>query len=289
MKPFPRNNTGQHVRVAGRDIWVSQIGEGPALLLLHGGGPGATGAPNFVRNIPELAQHFRLIVPDLPGYGRSSKGIDRADPFGDLAGAMLGLLDAIGIEKTHALGNSLGGACALRFALEQADRIDRMVLLGPGGIDTTQHPPTEGLIRLVGYYGGEGPTREKIATFMREYLVFDGSAIGDDVVEARFAASIDPQIIANPPLVPPKDLSAALRLDLTKDPRLSTLATPTLVFWGMEDRVNRPSGAQSLQQRMPNCDLYLFSRTGHWVQWERAAEFNAATIAFLLQSATART
>ena len=77
-------------------------------------------------------------------------------------------------------------------------------------------------------------------------------------------------------------------LDLTRDARLKTLMTPTLVFWGIEDRVNRPAGAHSLQQQMPNCDVYLFSRTGHWVQWERAAEFNAATIAFLSQSVSAR-
>jgi 4,5:9,10-diseco-3-hydroxy-5,9,17-trioxoandrosta-1(10),2-diene-4-oate hydrolase len=288
MKPSQIEYVGQHVEVAGRNIWVSQIGDGPALLLLHGGGPGASGAPNFVRNIPELAKNFRLIVPDLPGYGRSTKGIDRADPFGDLASAMLGLLDVLSVQKAHALGNSLGGACALRMALEKPERMDRLVLLGPGGIDTTQHPPTEGLIRLVSYYAGEGPSRENLATFLREYLVFDGSAISDAVVDERFAASIDPEIIANPPLVPPKDLSTALRLDLTKDPRLAALATPTLVFWGMEDRVNRPSGARSLQERMPNCDLYLFSRTGHWVQWERASEFNAATIAFLSQSVSAR-
>src|SRR6201993_1076279 len=159
MKPFPLKDMGQHVQVAGRTIWATQLGEGPALLLLHGGGPGAAGASNFVRNIPELAKHFRLIVPDLPDYGRSTKGIDRADPFGDLAGAMLGLLDALGIDKVHALGNSLGGACALRMALERPERVDRLVLLGPGGIDTTQSPPTEGLKLLLGYYAGEGPTR----------------------------------------------------------------------------------------------------------------------------------
>jgi len=183
----------------------------------------------------------------------------------------------------HALGNSLGGACALRLALERQERVERLVLLGPGGIDTTQQPPTEGLKHLLGYYAGEGPTREKIATFLRDYLVFDGSAVTEAVIEDRFAASVDPEIIANPPLAVPKDLSKALPLDLAKDARLTTLATPTLVFWGMEDRVNRPSGARSLQGRMSNCDVYLFSRTGHWVQWERAAEFNAATIAFLSQ------
>jgi 4,5:9,10-diseco-3-hydroxy-5,9,17-trioxoandrosta-1(10),2-diene-4-oate hydrolase len=290
MEPFPFKelDQGKHVPVARRRIWVTEVGEGPALLLLHGGGPGATGASNFTRNIPALARHFRLILPDLPGYGQSTKGIDPADPFGDLAGAMLGLLDALGIDKVHTLGNSLGGACALRLALERPERVDRMVLLGPGGIDTTQYPPSDGLKHLLGYYDGEGPTREKVATFLRDYLVFDGSAISEAVIDERFAASVDPETIANPPLQPPKDLSNALVLDLARDARLATLATPTLVFWGMEDRVNGPNGARSLQEQMPNCDLYLFSRTGHWVQWERAAEFNAATIAFLSQSASAR-
>src|SRR5271165_2810347 len=75
---------GRIVRAAGRDIFVVEVGEGPPLLMLHGGGPGATGAANFVRNIPALAERFRLIVPDMPGYGRSTKGLDRRDPFGDL-------------------------------------------------------------------------------------------------------------------------------------------------------------------------------------------------------------
>ena len=116
---------GRIIRAAGRDIFVVEVGEGPPLLMLHGGGPGATGAANFVRNIPALAERFRLIVPDMPGYGRSTKGLDRKDPFGDLAGAMLGLMDALGVARAHALGNSLGGACALRMALEQPARVDR--------------------------------------------------------------------------------------------------------------------------------------------------------------------
>jgi 4,5:9,10-diseco-3-hydroxy-5,9,17-trioxoandrosta-1(10),2-diene-4-oate hydrolase len=277
------------IQAGGREIFVTELGEGPPLLMLHGGGPGATGMSNFSRNIPTLANRFRVIAPDMPGYGRSSKGLDRKDPFGELARAMLGLLDALGVEKAHLLGNSLGGACALRMALEAPERTDRLVLLGPGGIDTSRRPPTEGLLHLMDYYSGEGPTREKFEEFLRKDLVFDGAALPDALIAARYAASIDPAVVANPPLVRPKDLSNARALDLTLDPRLSGLQTPTLVLWGVEDRVNPASGGRSLQERMPNCDLYLFSRTGHWVQWERAAQFNAATIAFLSQSQGSRT
>ncbi len=275
--------SGRIVRAAGRDIFVVEAGEGPPLLMLHGGGPGASGMSNFSRNIPTLAGRFRVIAPDMPGYGRSSKGLDRKDPFGELAQAMLGLLDALAVEKAHLLGNSLGGSCALRLALEAPERADRLVLLGPGGIDTGRRPPTEGLLHLLDYYSGEGPTREKFEQFLRNDLVFDGAALPDALIATRYAASIDPEVVANPPLVRPKDLSDARALDLTLDPRLSGLQTPTLVLWGVEDRVNPASGGRSLQERMPNCDLYLFSRTGHWVQWERAAQFNAATIAFLSQ------
>jgi len=262
---------------AGR-IFARVGGKGPPLMLLHGY---AQTNVMWHRTAGELAKRFKLVLPDLPGYGASTKRIDRTDPFGDLAGAMFGVLDALEIERAHLLGNSLGGACALRMALERPERIDRLVLLGPGGIDTTRKAPTEGLKHLLGYYLGEGPTRAKLATFLREYLVFEGDAIGEEIIDERFASSVDPETIANPPLLPPKDLSGAHVLDLTRDRRLAVLQHPTLVLWGMEDRVNRPSGARSLQRRLPNCDLYLFSRTGHWVQWERPAEFNAAAIAFL--------
>ena len=128
VEPAP----GRIVRAAGRDIFVAEVGEGPPLLMLHGGGPGATGVANFVRNIPALAERFRLIVPDMPGYGRSTKGLDRKDPFGDLAGAMLGLMDALGVARAHALGNSLGGACALRMALDQPARVDAVLWVRAG-------------------------------------------------------------------------------------------------------------------------------------------------------------
>ena len=173
----------------------------------------------------------------MPGFGRSTKGLDRKDPFGDLAGAMLALLDALGVERTHALGNSLGGACALRMALEAPERVDRLVLLGPGGIDTSRRPPTEGLLHLLDYYAGEGPTREKCETFLRQDLVFDGAALPDALIDARYEASLDPEVVAKPPLVAAEGLVGA-RLDLTLDPRLGALTNPTLVLWGVEDRVN---------------------------------------------------
>ena len=281
MSIAPASPSARTVALGNRQIHLHEFGAGPPVLMLHGGGPGASGLSNYARNIDALATRFRVLVPDLPGYGGSSKGVNSEDPFGDLAAAMLALLDALGIDRAHVVGNSLGGACALRMALEQPGCVDRLVLMGPGGIGISQAAPTEGLKRLLGYYAGEGPTLEKLRTFICEDLVFDGSRIPEAVLRERFEASIDPEVLASPPLRAPKDLEAFRRLDFLLDPRLPALAHRTLVLWGTADRVNPATGAMALQARMPACDAYLFSRTGHWVQWERADEFNAVVTAFL--------
>ncbi|MBY4715128.1 alpha/beta fold hydrolase [Burkholderia cepacia] len=281
ITPAMRQRT---VRVGMRRVFLSEAGEGPAVLMLHGGGPGASGLSNYARNIEALARHFRVLVPDMPGFGQSTKGVDRNDPFGDLADGMLGLLDALGIPNAHAVGNSLGGACALRMALEHPQKIGRLVLMGPGGVNTTRQVPAPGLKRLLNYYKGTGPSLEKITEFIRGDLVFDGSLVPQSMIEERFQASIDPAVVASPPLLGPKGIPKFSNIDFTRDRRLASVRNPTLVLWGVDDKVNRPSGAYALQKRMPNCDVYMFSNTGHWVQWERPNEFNAAVLTFLAQS-----
>lgn len=281
LERVPR--TESVVAVDHRQLFVTEAGSGDPVVLLHGGGPGATGASNYSRNIDVLADRFRVIVPDLPGYGQSSKDIDHTDPFGDLAYAIRGLLDELGIEKAHLVGNSYGGAAALRLALDRPDKVDRLILMGPGGVRTTRALPTKGLNALFDYYGGDGPSRAKLATFIRKYLVYDGAAVPDKLIDLRYEASIQPEVVANPPLRRPSpgDLRTLLRMDFTRDRRLAHLHTPTLVIWGAGDKVNRPAGGLSLARAMPNCDLYLAARTAHWVQWERPDLFNALALDFL--------
>ncbi|OJZ69895.1 2-hydroxy-6-ketonona-2,4-dienedioic acid hydrolase [Mycobacterium paraffinicum] len=272
------------VSVAGKPIFVSETGDGPAVVMLHGGGPGASGVSNYSRNIDALATHFRLIVPDMPGYGRSAKYVDHDDPFGYLADMTRGLLDELGIDTAHLVGNSYGGAAALRLALDTPHRVGKLVLMGPGGIGTTRGLPTAGLRSLLSYYGGDGPSRDKLATFIRTYLVYDGSSVPEDLIDLRYRASIDPEVIADPPLrrpSGPRALRTLWRMDLTRDSRLRRLTTPTLVLWGRDDKVNRPSGGPTLLNTLPNAELVMTSHTGHWMQWERAELFNRLAIEFL--------
>ncbi|MBF6435351.1 alpha/beta fold hydrolase [Nocardia cyriacigeorgica] len=274
-------------RVGDRDIYYTESGSGPVVVLLHGGGPGASGMSNYARNVASLAGRFRVIVADMPGYGRSTKRIDQSDPFGDLAAAVGGLLDVLDVPSAHLVGNSYGGAAALRLAMDRPEKVDRLILMGPGGVGTTRALPTKGLQTLLAYYGGAGPSREKLATFLREYLVYDASAITDDMIDRRYRDSIDPEVVANPPLRRPSGptaLRTLWRMDFTRDARLATVNHPTLVVWGEADQVNRPAGARMLAERMPNCDVYMAARTGHWVQWERADLFNELAAAFLGES-----
>jgi 4,5:9,10-diseco-3-hydroxy-5,9,17-trioxoandrosta-1(10),2-diene-4-oate hydrolase len=273
--------TEHTVTVDGRNIFFAEKGTGPAVVMLHGGGPGASGVSNYSRNIDALSKSYRVIVPDMPGYGRSAKYVTHSDPFGYLADAIRGLLDELGLRSAHLIGNSYGGAAALRLALDTPSRAGKLVLMGPGGIGTTRGLPTDGLKSLLSYYAGDGPSRKKLASFIRTFLVYDGPAVPDDLIDLRYQASIDPEVVANPPLQRPSGLRTLWRMDLTRDKRLRHLPNPTLVLWGRDDKVNRPSGGPLLLDLMPNAELVMTSHTGHWMQWERAELFNQLVAEFL--------
>lgn len=284
MSTMSENTATVSVGGADKQIFYTDTGTGPAVLLLHGGGPGASGLSNYSRNIDALARQYRIVVPDMPGYGRSTKGVDASDPFGYLANAIRGLLDHLQLPSAHLVGNSYGGSAALRLALDTPSRVGKLVLMGPGGIGTTRGLPTSGLQNLLSYYGGSGPSREKLAAFVRKYLVYDPATVSDDMIDARYQASIDPEVVASPPLRRPSGptaLRTLWRMDLTRDSRLSALPNPTLLLWGRDDKVNKPAGATYLLHTMPNAELVMTSHTGHWMQWERAELFNRLVTEFL--------
>ena len=277
--------TEHTVTVKGEPIFYAEAGQGPPVVMLHGGGPGASGVSNYSRNIDALAKNFRVIVPDMPGYGRSTKKPDHEDTYRYIGDMIRGLMDELNIDTAHLVGNSLGGASVLRLALDTPDRVGKLVLMGPAGIGTTRGLPTAGMNSLLNYYSGTGPSREKLTTFIRTYLVYDPNSVPDELIDLRYQASIDPEILANPILRRPNKPQAIWRSDLTRDSGLKDLQTPTLVLWGKDDKVNKPSGGPALLTTMPNAELVMTSQTGHWMQWERADLFNELVADFLRPTA----
>ncbi len=270
------------VEVDGFTWNIDDRGDGPAVVMCHGfPGLGYSYRHQFA---PLVDAGYRAVAPDMPGYGRSAKGVDQRDPFGYLADMIRGLLYELRIDTAHLVGNSYGGSAALRLALDTPDRVTKLVLMGPGGIGTTRGLPTAGLNSLLNYYGGDGPSRDKLEAFIRHYLVYDGASVPEELIDLRYQASIDPEVVADPPLRRPSGRSALRtlwRMDLTRDARLKDLQTPTLVLWGRDDKVNKPSGGPVLLDTLPNAHLVMTSRTGHWMQWERAGLFNELVTDFL--------
>jgi 4,5:9,10-diseco-3-hydroxy-5,9,17-trioxoandrosta-1(10),2-diene-4-oate hydrolase len=166
-------------------------GEGKPLVLLHGGGPGASAWSNFGRNIPVFAKHFRVIAPDQPGFGLSDKPTEHGQYFTHSADALKALLDELNVEKADLLGNSLGGGTAVRFALKYPDRAGRLVLMAPGGLglNVFAPDPTEGVKRLGAF--AMSPSKEALKAFLRT-LVFDQSLVTDELVDERFEAASQP-------------------------------------------------------------------------------------------------
>lgn len=268
-------STSKYAQANGLKIHYNEVGTGDALICLHGGGPGASGWSNYQRNVGPLSENFRVILPDLPGFGKSDKPEITGGRFAMYAKTVRDLMDEIGIEKASFIGNSMGGGTSLKFAMEYPDRAERIVAMGPaGGVSLFNPMPTEGIRYLMSYYAPPGPSKEKMERFLRT-IVYDQSRLNDELFEARYQSSIQPEL-----LNAPQSRSAQLE-DLWKD--LDKVPHKVLLIWGRDDRVVPMDGGIFMLQRLPDARLHVFSQCGHWAQWEKTDEFNALVKAFLTE------
>jgi len=254
----------------------------PAVVMLHGGGPGATGMSNFGRNVPVFAERFRTIVVDQPGFGKSLVDSVAGHYFTFAANALAELLDKLGVEQAHLVGNSLGGGTAFRFALDFPGRARRLVLMGPGGLSVNvfSPDPTEGVQRLMAYAAPPGPSPEKLAAFLRT-LVFDRSLITDELVAERFAAASSREALRGLAAMGASFMDPARAEQGLLWREAHRLTQPVLLIWGREDRVNPLDGALLALKQIRHAQLHVFGGCGHWAQLEKFEEFNRLAIGFL--------
>ena len=268
------------------DIAVAEAGEGPVLVMLHGGGPGASGVSNYHQNLPELTRHFRAVLPDQPGFGGSYRPTEEdldARSITEIAvGALFETLGQLGIERFHLLGNSLGGAAAIAMAQSPPQRVSGLVLMAPGGGWLPFGPtPTEGQKEMFRYDGGDGPSEKKMSNFIRT-MVFNHKQFGEDVVRARYEASLDPSHIEFY-----HRYNAAFAKRHGMDPLwrdLDKITAPTLLLWGRDDRTITLDGSQIMLKQIRNVQLHVFGNCGHWVQLERQRDFERLVTDFLSES-----
>lgn len=261
-------------RVSGDyEIAINETGpaDGPVVVFIHGSGPGASGQSNFRQNAQAFADAgFRVLLPDLIGYGQSSmpEGIDYTLTL--FTDTLFEALQASGIAKATLIGNSLGGGIAIQMALDHPEFVDRLILMAPGCIEEREvYFAMPGIASMVGSFGGpdfdENEQRRLITN-----LVHDPVHATDALVAERFAVA----------RTQPKDVIVRMRTP-NLQPRLGELKMPILIFWGSEERFMPLSGIDYFLKQCDDVRVVTFNKVGHWVQVERADEFNRYAVTFL--------
>ena len=275
-------STSRTAKAGSLTLHYHEAGEGPALVMLHGGGPGSSAWSNFGPNLPVFARQFRTLMVDQPGFGHSDKPEFDRQYFTYSADSLAALLDELGIERVHLLGNSLGGGTAVRFALNYPDRTGRLVLMGPGGValNLFSSDPTEGIRRLFEFGAPPGPSREKLRTFL-ETLVYDPANVTDELVEERFQAGCTPEALRGSAALAKTFMDPAMAEEGMLWREVHRLRHPVLLTWGREDRVNPLDGSLVALRQIPDARLHVFPRCGHWAQLEQFDEFNRVASDFL--------
>jgi pimeloyl-ACP methyl ester carboxylesterase len=261
------------IDAAGIETSYLEAGSGEPVVMLHGSGPGASGMANWQHNIPALSQRFRVLAPDIVGFGATERPGDIVYSLRTWTDHVWAFLDAHDIDKAAIVGNSLGGRIALQMATDRPDRITKMVLMGAPGVGMTL---TDGLVALRGYE----PSHDAMRNLLRNYFAVDPSLITDELVRIRYEASI-----ANGAYEAYRTMffdprHAGSELGITEDD-VHAIATPALLVHGREDKVVPVQVSVTMLGLLPNADLHVFSACGHWTQIERADEFSALVTEYL--------
>mgnify|MGYP006115145325 FL=1 len=258
----------------GQTVHYLDCGEGPVVVFLHGSGSGASGHSNFKGNYPYLVeQGYRVIVPDLLGYGFSDKPQDIDYHLDVFVQCVKQMLDHEGIDSCHLIGNSLGGAIAIKFALDYPLHTKKLLLMAPGGIEQQESYFTMPGMQVMRdtFMSAEPMTLERMKNFISEALVYQQHVVTDTLVAERFEVmkTQNPQVIKTM-IVP------------NMEDRLGEIDSPILVMWGLNENMMPETGIMKLGKKCKNVRIVLVSNCGHWVMVEHQDLFNRTLLDFLL-------
>jgi len=259
-----------------------EAGDGPPLLLLHGSGPGVTGWRNFRDNLPALAERFRCLVLEFPGFGVSDPTGE--SPMAAASGAVDRFLDGLGLAEVDVIGNSMGGIVATRTAIARPDQVRRLVTIGGMGRDLFSPGPAEGINLLVEFT--EDPTRERLVQWLRS-MVYDQSLITGELVEERWAQATEPDTLAAAKKMYGRGVIEAMAAAAARSDQppywamLHKIRARTLITWGRDDRVSPLDMALVPMRTIPGAELHVFPDCGHWAMIEQKSAWESTVLAFL--------
>jgi 2-hydroxymuconate-semialdehyde hydrolase len=253
------------VNVAGTETNYHDQGSGHPVLLIHGSGAGVTAWANWRGLIPVLASSYRVLAPDIVGFGYTDPAKDGDYGLATWTAHLIGFLDALEVPRVSVIGNSLGGALALRLAIDHPERIHKIVTMGSAGLS---FPITDGLEKVWGYQ----PSLEAMRQLLDVFL-YDSSIVPGDLAELRYRATLRPgsqETFAS--MFPAPRQQQLEKLAISED-ALRGIEHQTLLVHGREDQVVPVTCSERLNKLIPNSDLHIFGKCGHWSQIERAADF----------------
>jgi len=192
---------------------------------------------------------------------------------------LVALLDALAIPKASVVGNSFGGAIALRLAARHPERVDRLVLMGSVGVPFEITP---GLDAVWGYR----PSPQRMRSLL-DIFAHSRELVTDELAQVRYRASIRPGFQESFAALFPAPRQRWVDEMVTPDDELSRLPHETLIVHGRDDQVIPMATSLHLLQVLPRAQLHVFGRCGHWTQIEWAAGFNRLVGGFLSDSASA--
>lgn len=265
------DTTARSVVLNGAKTHYHEAGDGPAVILLHGSGPGVSAWANWNKTFAGLQDRFHLVAPDLVGFGRTERAADQTYGLHVWVEQVLALMDELKIDSAHMLGNSMGGRITLALAAKVPERTNRLVLMGTPGPDAAM---TEGLKAVRSYK----PSWDNMARVIREFFAYDKDFAPDSLIDARYEASIEPGVQEAYEKMFSDETGPEYVLD---EATIQSVTNATLVVHGREDRVVPFETGVRLFDLIRNSALRGFSSCGHWVQLEHAAEFNDLVSDFL--------
>lgn len=270
----------QSVVAAGIRTNVHDVGSGHPVLLIHGSGAGVSAWANWRLVMPVLAQQARVIAPDMVGFGFTDR-LDLSQPgqcydMDTWVRQAVGVLDALGIEKTDLVGNSFGGALALALSIRHPQRVRRLVLMGSVGVPFTLTP---GLDAAWGYT----PSLENMRKLL-DVFAYDRSLVTDELARLRYEASIQPGFQESFAAMFPAPRQRWVDAMCSPESAIRALPHHTLVVHGRDDRVIPLSTSLTLSQWIVRSQLHVFGQCGHWTQIEHAARFARLVGDFLAEA-----
>ena len=278
MSATPSNpEIGQSITAAGiRTNYHDSGGAGAPVLLIHGSGPGVSAWANWRLVMPALAQQARVIAPDMVGFGYTERPQDFVYNMDAWVRQAVGLLDALGIERTDLVGNSFGGGLSLALAIAHPERVRRLVLMGSAGVS---FPLTEGLDAVWGYT----PSVENMRAIM-DYFAFDQGLMSDDLARLRFEASARPGVQESYAAMFPAPRQRWIEALASAEADIRALPHQALVIHGREDRVIPLATSLTLSSWIQRSQLHVYGQCGHWTQIEHAARFARLVGDFLAEA-----